>query len=189
MKAGAPGEPRGRGTRQKVFQEHKQGRRKAMPVTAGRRTFLLPASPSLHPRTATAGPLLGNHKQRQLAHNSLGIPAAPQPARRASPAPCPHRPAPHRGAEETAEQAAHGTIWSMKAYPGAPQASGVGLSTLNPMKPLLQAGPSIHLPPGLPAAFRFFSRSAAREDLNSNQVLSVSCLEASPISHQTCNKT
>ena len=90
---------------------------------------------------------------------------------------------------ETAEQAAHGTIWSMKAYPGAPQASGVGLSTLNPMKPLLQAGPSIHLPPGLPAAFRFFSRSAAREDLNSNQVLSVSCLEASPISHQTCNKT
>lgn len=49
-----------------------------MPVTAGRRTFLLPASPSLHPRTATAGLLLGNHKQRRLARDSLGMPATPQ---------------------------------------------------------------------------------------------------------------
>lgn len=183
MKAGAPGEPRGRATRQKVFREHKQGSRKATPVTAGR-TFLLPASPSLHPRTATAGLLLRNHKYRRLARDSLGMLAAPQPACGASPAPCPHRPTPHCGAEETAKQAAHDTIWNMKAFLGRPQASWVGLSTLfNPMKALCQPGPST---PSSLLPLGSFPTQLPERILN--QVLSGSCLKPSTISHQTCNK-
>lgn len=44
--------------------------------------------------------------------------------------------------EVTAQRAAHGTIWSMKAFLGIPQASWVRLSTLfNPVKPLLHQAP------------------------------------------------
>lgn len=79
----------------------------------------------------------------------------------------------------------------MKAFLGPPQASWAQLPTFfNPTAPTLAA--PLHLSPGnwpgLPAAFKCFFYSAARDDLTSNQVLSVSCLVPSTISRETWNE-
>ena len=74
-----------------------------------------------------------------------------------------------------------------ESFPGhTPSLLGQTVHSLQPHEAPTSPGPSLHLLPGLPAAFTFFSHSAAERILN--QVLPVSCLKPSTISHQTCNE-